>query len=264
MPELAEVDYYRKQWDCGLGQKIVSIQIHADKRIFRSADTAALTREIPGSKLLASESSGKQMLFRFSKDIWLGLHLGMTGKLFVGPAAYAPEKHDHFVLGQKSRSLVFSDMRQFGRVQFHQGKEPPAWWVELSAAISSEHFTFGQMTAFLESHRKMLIKPALLLQKGFPGVGNWMADEILWRAKLSPLAGAGKLSDPERKRLWREVRAVCRIALEKVGADFSDPPAKWLYHQRWKKGGICPIHKTPLSRATIGGRTTAWCPQCQG
>jgi formamidopyrimidine-DNA glycosylase len=90
-----------------------------------------------------------------------------------------------------------------------------------------------------------------------------MADEILWRAGISPRTLAARLSRKKRATLWKEARFVARISLRLVGRDFSDPPKSWLIHQRWKKNGVCPRHETPLRRATIGGRTTAWCPRCQ-
>lgn len=61
----------------------------------------------------------------------------------------------------------------------------------------------------------------------------------------------------------KTTRQVARIALRTIGVDWSDPPDDWLIHQRWKKSGICPRHGTGLEHATIGGRTTAWCPRCQ-
>jgi formamidopyrimidine-DNA glycosylase len=101
------------------------------------------------------------------------------------------------------------------------------------------------------------------MQSGFPGIGNWMADEILWRAKIRPATYAGKLTKNNRAALLKEAKFVARESLRTLGRDFSDPPKSWLIHQRWKAGGICPKHKTKLRRATIGGRTTAWCPRCQ-
>src|ERR1700691_3907576 len=128
MPELAEVEYYRKQWRRGLQRRILAVQLHVAKKIFRGTDVAALQKTLRGSTLLGSEAHGKQMLFRFSKGGWLGIHLGMTGKLRVERAAAVALKHDHLILRQSRHSLVFSDPRQFGRVLFHSGKTLPAWW----------------------------------------------------------------------------------------------------------------------------------------
>jgi formamidopyrimidine-DNA glycosylase len=101
------------------------------------------------------------------------------------------------------------------------------------------------------------------MQNGFPGIGNWMADEILWRAKVLPSKRTTKLSAHERTAIFRATKFVVRRSLQTLGQDFSDPPRTWLIHQKWKRDGICPIHHTPLRHATVAGRTTAWCPRCQ-
>lgn len=262
MPELAEVEYFRRRWDAGLGQKIVRVHANGTKRPFRGNDLRLL-QKLAGEKLVGSEAAGKQMVFRFSGDFWLGIHLGMTGELSVGTATHVPAKHDHLVLYQKERALVFKDARQFGRVLIEQGTGAPKWWAGIAPAVTSNAFTVGYMGEFLARHGRLPIKAALLHQKGFPGIGNWMADEILWRAGVAPARLSGKLEADEVRRLHKEVRYVARVALEKIGPDFGDPPKGWLFHQRWSAKGICPKHKSPLRRETIGGRTTAWCPQCQ-
>lgn len=262
MPELAEVEYYRKQWDCGLGDKTREVLLH-DKRIFRGSDTRALQDVLTGAVLRESETHGKQMLFRFSKNAWLGLHLGMTGELRVEPSDYKPQKHDHLVLRQAKRSLVFRDPRQFGRVRFYAGKGEPDWWSELPVSVLSEAFTVEHLQAFLKRHAKAPLKAVLLSQTGFPGVGNWMADEILWQSKIHPAQKPKSLKTSEIKKLHDRVRYVCREAMRIVGKDWGDLPKDWLFRYRWKRGGTCPRDKGPLQHATIGGRTTCWCPKCQ-
>lgn len=262
MPELAEVDYYRHRWDAGHGEKILGVHLNAEKRVFRGNDLKLFARLV-GTKLTGSESGGKQMLFRFSGGFWLGIHLGMTGKLAVANSDHPPEKHDHLVLYQKKRALVFTDARQFGRVRIDQGDKAPPWWEGMAAPVSSRAFTLGHMTEFLTRHGRLTIKGALLHQKGFPGIGNWMADEVLWRAGVAPHRLSSKLTKPEMTRLHKEVRFVAREALKKIGPDFGDPPKNWLFHERWSAKGVCPKHGTALVRETIGGRTTAWCRRCQ-
>lgn len=263
MPELAEVEYFRKRWDSGLGAPITAVQLHGEKRIFRGSDVRALKRRLVRQKLLRSEARGKQMLFEFSDGNWLGLHLGMSGQLRVEPAGFRAEKHDHLVLQQKERALVFRDARQFGRVRFHHGEESPDWWQALAPEISSRGWTRATMGKFLQRHARAPIKAVVLSQQGFPGIGNWMADEILWRAHISPRTPAGRLNAAKLAALYRSTRFVARAALAIIGNDWSDPPRTWLLHERWKAGGKCPRHGTVLSRATIGGRTTAWCARCQ-
>ncbi len=74
MPELAEVEFFRKRWSVGHGAKVLAVRLHEGKKVFRGCDTAALKRQLTGARLLDSETAAKQMLFRFSGDNWLGLH----------------------------------------------------------------------------------------------------------------------------------------------------------------------------------------------
>ncbi len=263
MPELAEVEYFRKRWDVGLGQEIVGLQVHSEKRIFRGSDVRALQRQLVRQKLLRSEALGKQMLFIFSGQNWLGIHLGMSGYLRTEEPGFRAGKHDHLILQQMKQVLVFRDARQFGRVRFHHGREAPDWWTILGPEIHSAQFSQQAMGDFIRRHRRAPIKAVLLLQSGFPGIGNWMADEILWRAGINPRRKGAALNAEKLGTLWRSVRFVSRASLRIIGHDNSDPPKTWLLHERWKPGGKCPRHGTTLRRATIGGRTTAWCPRCQ-
>ncbi len=263
MPELAEVEFFRKRWDGGLGQTVVEVELHGEKRIFRGSDPRALKRGLVRQKLLRSEARGKKMLFIFSGDNWLGIHLGMSGHLRTEEPGFRVGKHDHLVLQQEKLALVFRDARQFGRVRFHHGKEAPDWWTAGAPEINSGQFTRIAMSDFVGRHARAPIKAVLLMQGGFPGIGNWMADEILWRAHIAPRRKAGALSAEKLGALWRSVRFVSRASLRTIGRDNSDPPKGWLLHERWRAGGKCPRHGTILRRATIGGRTTAWCPRCQ-
>jgi formamidopyrimidine-DNA glycosylase len=263
MPELAEVEWFRKQWDVGHGEEIVDLALHERNRVFRGTNMDELRRQLTGATFLSSEARGKRMLFRFSGGSWLGIHLGMTGNIRVQDHVFRPGKHDHLVLYQQKRSLAFTDSRQFGRVRFHHGQDEPDWWRDGPPEISSPDFDQKFVNQFLNRHRKAPIKAALLMQNGFSGIGNWMADEILWRANVLPSKRIRKLTARERAELFRATKFVVRRSLETLGKDFSDPPKNWLIHQKWKADGICPKHRTPLKHASVAGRTTAWCPKCQ-
>lgn len=263
MPELAEVEFNRKQWEPGRGRKVLAVWARDGKRVFRGESVAEIERALAGQRLLTSEAHGKQLLFGFSGGIWLGIHLGMTGRLFCAPEAFRRGPHDHLVLQQRERCLVFQDLRQFGRVRFYGGPDKPEWWTRLPPPILSRGFTVARVESALRRHARLSVKAVLLQQEHFPGVGNWMADEVLWRLGLFPGTMCGRVSPGFARRLWREVRWVSRRALATVGRAGSDPPRGWLFHHRWDAGGDCPRDGTPLQRATMGGRTTAWCPICQ-
>lgn len=270
MPELAEVHYFFRQWDPGRGERVVKVRLHAGKRIFRDADTEALAKQLEGSVLKAGETRGKQMLFSFSGGGlpwdcrgWLGLHLGMTGKLYAEPLPFAGDAHDHLVLETGQRSLVYRDPRLFGKVLFETGREAPEYWRLLPPEVLSREFSRERMENFLRRRAKSPVKAVLLDQRVFPGVGNWMADEMLWQAGIHPAAPAGHLDDETCRRLYLAVRHVCRVAMKTVGVDYRDPPESWLFAHRWKDGGTCPRGGGPLVRETIGGRTTCYAPERQ-
>jgi len=263
MPELAEVEYIRKRWNPGLNHKVERVLLHSSASVFRGCDIALLDDRLTGATLHFSAAAAKQMLFRFGGDAWLGLHLGMTGELSIQPADFAPRKQDHLVLRQHNRSLVFSDHRMFGRVQFSTGPCAPVWWSSIAPAILSDDFTISAVTAFLRRRARSPIKAVLLMQERFPGVGNWMADEILWRSAIHPKQPAGSLGNAEIKALYRECRWVCSHALKTIGETFADPPKSWLFPHRWEDGGRCPKTGSKLVRENIGGRTSCWSPARQ-
>ncbi|HEU4679320.1 MAG TPA: DNA-formamidopyrimidine glycosylase family protein [Terrimicrobiaceae bacterium] len=263
MPELAEVEYFRRRWDAGLGQRVMRVALHGSKRVFRGSNPDVIEKALRGGKLLGSETCGKQIAIRFSRGVWLGIHLGMSGKLRVEGPGFVPGKHDHLALFQRKQTLLFSDPRMFGRLRFHTGSGAPDWWASLPPAVTSPHFTITRLRHILQRRRRTPLKALLLMQEFFPGIGNWMADEILWQTHLHPRTVAGTLEEVEVRELRRTMRSICRIALKTIGVDWSDPPADWLIHQRWTDNGHCPTHAIQLERATVGGRTTVWCERCQ-
>jgi len=284
MPELAEVEYYRKQWDPGLGETVARVSVHPRARVYRDTPAAAL-RGLAGRRLLRSFAHGKQMLFEFSGGTWLGIHLGMSGKLFASPLDREEEARDHLALFTPQRRLVFSDTRMFGKVTLDlvagadgahcgdcagagedEASSPPLWWRELPPELLSPGFTKARVARFAQRRAKTPLKTLLLDQSAFPGVGNWMADEVCWRLGLDPRLPAGSLGRSECADLWKALRQVSRDALRIIGTDWGDPPDSWLMKHRWRDGGHCPRRGcgAPLVREELRGRTTCRCPGCQG
>lgn len=267
MPELAEVDYYRKQWNAGLDEVVSRVFVHPAARIFRDTPAAAMERGLPDRRFLKSRAHGKQMMFEFSGGAWLGLHLGMSGELTTAPADHVPTKHEHLVIVLESLALVFSDYRMFGKVtlEITDDEEAPLWWRNLPPQVLERSFTKSRVGEFVKRFPKTPLKTLLLDQRGFPGIGNWMADEICWQLKVAPQTPAGSLNDAFLDANWKMTRFVSREAMEVIGTDWSDLPDSWLMNHRWRDGGICPRRgcKSELFRADLRGRTTCWCPKCQ-
>ncbi len=273
MPELAEVELSRRCWAVAEGETILKEQTHPSTRVFRDCEASHFKKHLLGKQMTHSCSHGKRMFFSFGEKLHLELHLGMAGRLFIEAPGYLPQKHDHFVLETENHALVYSDYRQFGRVLLHHDQSP---WKDLPLDPRSRAFTQKYLQEKLSSRQKASLKALLLDQALFPGIGNWMADEICWRLGAHP---GNRLAQIEFSALCREVKAVVRGALKHVADNNSHhqkgegfaagsyvanvPPATWLFQHRWKKGGFCPKCSCELSRGTIASRTTAWCPHCQ-
>jgi len=267
MPELAEVEFFRRQWDPGIGRTVEVVDVHPEARVFRGCAVDRLVAEVSGAVLTRSHAHGKHLLFEFAGESWIGVHLGMTGELKVVNGWPAASRHDHLVLRQPGQSLVFADSRMFGRIRFERSPgQPPAWWRSLPPAILSPEFTPAWLTERWRRRARAPLKAMLLDQEIFPGLGNWMADEILWRLRLHPRLPAGDLMAMKSlNRLHKEVQWLARRSLATIGVDWRDPPASWLYRHRWAAGTRCPrpLSRAPLRRELAAGRTTCWCPACQ-
>jgi len=263
MPELAEVAYSCSLWDPGLGKRINQVITNPTSRVFRDNNRDSFEQNLKGVILSSSFTHGKQMLFSFSGNHWIGIHLGMTGNLAIESKEYSPKKHDALLFRQSSQTLAFRDPRQFGRLRLHLGKKSPDWWNDLPTSMLAESFHSKILTHALGRHARRPIKALLLDQRYFPGMGNWMADEVLWRAKINPSNLSGGIKKTDKKRLFKQIKFVAHGAIKSVGKHGGDPPKSWLFHSRWKDGLKCPKTKNPLIREQIGGRTTCWCPIVQ-
>ncbi|MCG8601895.1 MAG: hypothetical protein MI807_17265 [Verrucomicrobiales bacterium] len=267
MPELAEVEYFRKRWNPGIGSTVTRVLTHPAARIYRDIPAPAVRKGLSGRIFLGSSTHGKQMLFEFSDGAWLGLHLGMTGKLIFESGNYEPVKSDHLVLETTTGKLVFSDYRMFGKLTLDvtDDGEAPDWWQQLPPRTLDRGFTKKAHRTFVRRFPKTPLKTLLLDQRGYPGIGNWMADEICWRLQIPPSIRSGELSGEQIDAVWKMTRQVSRDALRVIGDDWNTPPHSWLFNHRWKDGGFCPRRGCgeELVRADLRGRTTCWCPRCQ-
>ena len=263
MPELAEVAYACGKWKTGIGKFIKEVYANPSSRVYRDLSQMDVVSELTTAKLSRSATHGKQMLFRFSGDKWLGIHLGMTGSLHLESTTYQSHKHDALILFQLKQALVFRDPRQFGRLRLHLGKKPPHWWSGLPISMLDPQFKSSVLSTALSRHGKRPVKAILLDQRYFQGMGNWMADEVLWRARIHPARLGSKIKSVECAQLFSQIKFVVRGAMNSVGKHGGDPPKGWLFHVRWKDGGFCPKTNSPLKRKEVGGRTSCWCPKLQ-
>ena len=248
MPELPEAERARQQIERVLGREIVTVD---------DADTYVCRPHAPGEIAAALEGRRLTKVHRRGKFLWaetdgdgpeLGLHLGMAGRIVVDEAE-EPRLWDRFVLEFAGGGrMALRDKRRLGRAVL----EPDFAHVGPDAGEVGRaefHARVGRGTAPL--------KAKLLDQGAIAGVGNLLADETLWRARLSPRIPAGRLTEAQLDTLLKELQVAIRSAIRLGGVHTGD-----LIPHR-EREGACPRCSAPLSRATIGGRTSYWCPICQ-
>ena len=259
VPELPEVEAYRQLAERALGRTVASVSAPDPWFIKGGADASALAGALVGRRLTGARRIGKLLLLDIEDGPTLGIRFGMTGTLVVDDRAgvdqllYAPRRHEarweRFAIAfEDGGTLVVSDPRRLGGVSL----DPDV------ASLGPDAAGIGPsgLTAALAGSKAPL-KARLLDQSRVAGIGNLIADEVLWRAGLSPLRPAGSLSAPEVRRLHRHLRRTIDDLIDEGGSHQGD-----LMDER-RHGGRCPRDGTALTRSTVGGRTTWWCPRHQ-
>jgi formamidopyrimidine-DNA glycosylase len=153
----------------------------------------------------------------------------------------------------------YRDLRKLGGVWLALGAEDAA---AILAPLGPDALAVGP-TALLArlARRRGGVKAALMDQSFIAGIGNLLADEILWQARLHPRRRIETFDDDERARLVRALRSVVRTTVDRY--DAGEWRRSWLNHVRGAPAASCPRCRTPLQRATVAGRTTWSCPSCQ-
>jgi formamidopyrimidine-DNA glycosylase len=246
MPELPEVESARATIAAGaLGRRIAAVK-DDDTYVSRPHAPGEIADALVGRELTAVHRRGKSMWLETSGDgPLLGLHLGMAGRIAIDEEP-SDRGWDRFVLRfEDGGTLALRDKRRLGRARLE-----PA--IELLGPDAAE---IGR-EAFRErvARSGAAIKARLLDQSVLAGVGNLLADDALWRARIDPRRPARELSADELDGLRRAIRAVTREAIRKGGAH-----AGAVIAQR-RPDGICPRCGAHMERGTVGGRTTFWCP----
>ena len=194
----------------------------------------------------------------------LGLHLGMAGRIVVESpgletawggepfrrdAQPARAQWDRFRLDfADGGSLVLFDKRRLSRVRLNPGL----------AALGPDAGTVTE-AEFRDLVRRgtVAVKARLLDQSKIAGVGNLLADEALWQARISPQAPAGSLSRPAVSRLYQSLQAALASAEANGGVHTGEVIAAR------RRGGVCPRCGAPMRQGVVGGRTTWWCSREQ-
>lgn len=272
MPELPEVEAVRRGLvDAVVGRTVVSVWADpASRRLHHETLPAAVGRTV---EVLARR--GKYLLARLDDAGELALHLGMTGSVRVVARGVTPEQMRHVrarVTFDDGSELVFNDPRRFGQLAVLPAGDRSALptLAKLGVDPLTDVVDHAHVHAAL-ARSTAVIKTVLLGQRVVAGVGNYIADEALWRARVAPQRRACDLSRDEVTALLEAVADIVTTSLAYGGSTFSDfrraDGTSGSYAtelQVYGRGGEpCERCGQALSHGQVGGRTTVWCPGCQ-
>ncbi|MCP3934115.1 MAG: bifunctional DNA-formamidopyrimidine glycosylase/DNA-(apurinic or apyrimidinic site) lyase [Actinomycetia bacterium] len=263
MPELPEVETVRRGLEPGLiGRVIVEARCTQNPKFTSAPDVIGAAIETVGRR-------GKYLIIGFEDDREMIVHLGMTGVLNFGEGPSGPHERAAWRLDD-DRWLIFTDVRQFGRVAVVDGGEYSS--LPTLQALGPEPFDES-----LDAHvfwqalsgSKQRIKTRLLSQRPIAGVGNIYADEACWLARINP--ASRRITKAQAADLLEAIRSVLAAGLTNGGTtlrDYRTVTGEQGANQHELKcygraGQECPRCGAELVSKVYDGRTTTWCRDCQ-
>ena len=261
MPELPEVETVVRSITPHIVGRTIESARFSSARVTRGGFEKT-ARAVTGATIRAVRRRGKQILIDLDRGV-LYVHLGMTGKLLWNGT---PGKYTRALLELDSGTLLYDDVRQFGRVEFF--KTLPKLVERVGPDALS--IQFDEFYTRLKS-RQAAIKPLLLNQSFIGGVGNIYADEALFAARIHPRTRASRISKGRAQTVHKHLLEVLQLAIEHRGSSISDyvdaagarGAFQQLHNVYGKEGQPCPRCGTPIRRIILGQRSAHYCPSCQ-
>jgi len=265
MPELPEVETVVRELKPLEGCRPTAIKVFWAKTV--TPGVRALEKVLVGGVIAEVYRRGKYILWEMESGAVVSIHLRMTGKLVFQPSS-KDMAYTRLSLELDGRQwLHFVDVRKFGRFDLHpKGMEILP---DLGPEPLDEKLTKKVLSTLTTSRE---LKKVLLDQRVLAGVGNIYADEALFLAGLSPFLPGRDLGERDAGKLARALKKVLEASIKNMGTTLSD------YRTTRNVGGEnqnylrvygqtgqpCPTCKTLIQRRVIGGRSTHYCPVCQG
>jgi len=261
MPELPEVETVVRSLAPHLpGRRIVAAEF-GSKHV-TPGNRTALAKKLAGRNIQSIARRGKYILIGLDEGT-LVVHLGMTGQLLLDPP---PGDHAYGIFSLDRGLLVYRDPRQFGSIAWHEDAN------EAIGKLGPEPLTIplDEFAARLKKH-KARMKALLLNQAFLAGIGNIYADEILYSARVHPLAIGARLSKPRVELVHQAMREILTMAIEHGGSSISDyvnaaGERGWfqiLHNAYGREGEPCPRCGGAIRKILVAQRGTHFCPQCQ-
>jgi formamidopyrimidine-DNA glycosylase len=286
MPELPEVETVRRGLsNLIIGKRVVQEQHDTDKGFPNAPQD--VQQFLVGATITDVRRRAKVLLIDLSTDYTLVIHLKMTGQLvFRGEQVFGAGHPNESLIGElPDRStrvtlrfaddsrLYFNDQRKFGWMRLMPTIEVSE--IDFMKKVGPEpleaEFTAEEFESRFKRRANTSIKAALLDQTVVAGIGNIYADESLWGAKVHPKRLVKTVTSEEFAAIYRELREVMAIAIEKGGStdkNYVNAEGKrgnYLDFARAfrREGQPCPRCGADIIKFKAAGRGTHICPVCQ-
>ncbi|MDO8185094.1 bifunctional DNA-formamidopyrimidine glycosylase/DNA-(apurinic or apyrimidinic site) lyase [Conexibacter sp. JD483] len=271
MPELPEVETVRRQLEPRLVGRVLVAYAVRDERWTAPRAPNEVVAPLLGREIVAFRRRGKYLIWEAEEEMYLLIHLRMTGNLLYDAPERTPYTRAHFGFDD-GHDLRFVDPRRFGTGWLVAGEpELNAYFdARLGVEPFSDAFTPQYLRALARGSRAP-VKAFLLDQRRIAGVGNIYADEALFRAKVHPLRPAGRVTTAQWELLHAGIIDALTLGIDARGAsidDFRDLDGargsfqdRFLIHRRADEG--CLDCGGPVRKILAAGRGTYVCENCQ-
>jgi formamidopyrimidine-DNA glycosylase len=271
VPELPEVETIRRQLAPLVEGRVIERLVIADSRWCLPLAPEAVVDAVMGRRVAHLRRRGKYLVWELEDDVFLLMHLRMTGTLLYDPPRGTLYERVRWELGD-GHELRFCDPRRFGTGELALGAA--ARDAFFAARLGLEPLggaLTGDALRSMARGSRAPVKAFLLDQRRIAGVGNIYADEALFRARVHPLRLAGKLTRAQWDAVAEGVREALTAGLAGGGATIDDFrhadgvrgsfQDEFLVHRR--RGEPCPACGGPIVKFVAAGRGTYACERCQ-
>jgi formamidopyrimidine-DNA glycosylase len=270
MPELPEVETIRRDLEKEIvGHKIVDLWYDVPKMLQPSAQ---VVERIKGRHFVSAGRIGKLLLLGIENDGTIGIHLKLSGRLFIRKQSDPEDRFTHVTFKfEDGRELRFSEVRKFGYVKLIENVDDLK---KITDEYGPEPFTKDytvDVVKNLLAKSSRATKTLILDQKKIAGVGNIYADEALWYAKINPETSGNKVPDNQVEELYMGIIKALEQGIEDRGTSLDDyldiygSQGKHAAHLNVfrQEGQPCSRCGTEIRKIRVGGRGTHFCPSCQ-
>jgi formamidopyrimidine-DNA glycosylase len=267
MPELPDIEAYLTALQPRVvGQEVAGIRLSSIS-LLKSYDPPI--EEITGKTVEGLSRLGKRVVLELSNDLHLVLHLMVSGRLRWGePGARVPGKIGHAAIDFPNGTLIITEAATKKRASLNLIRGADGLTEFDRGGLEVMDATLEEFTEPLRRERHTL-KRSLTDPTLFSGIGGAYSDEIMHRAKLSPLLRTDRMDDDDIARLYEASREVLAEWTARLNAEAEErfPEKVTAFRPEMavhgKYGEACPVCGAPVQRIRHASNETNYCPGCQ-